>query len=256
MVDRCTISQPHMGQVNGHPVLLVDGKPFIMLAGEVHNSSSSSLAYMEQVWEKAEALGMNCLLLPVTWELTEPEEGKFDFSLVRGLIVQARQHGKKIGFLWFGAWKNAQCYYAPEWVKTNPTRFHRAQVVKGKTFIRNKNFYDMPYSTLSYLCEETRRADARAFGRLMSFIREIDSQEHTVVSIQVENETGLMGAAREHSDAADALFGALVPQDFADYMHMNCVAAHEDVRAALEKGKSSGTWEEVFCEMAPVSGLR
>ena len=95
--------RPHIGRINGHPALMVDGRPFIMLAGEVHNSSSSSLAYMEQVWEKANALGMNCLLLPVTWELTEPEEGKFDFSLVRGLIEQARRYGKKISFLWFGA---------------------------------------------------------------------------------------------------------------------------------------------------------
>ena len=56
--------RPHIGQINDHPVLMVDGKPFIMLAGEVHNSSSSSLTYMEQVWEKADALGMSCLLLP------------------------------------------------------------------------------------------------------------------------------------------------------------------------------------------------
>lgn len=225
--------RPHMGRINGHPVLMVDGKPFILLAGEVHNSSSSSLAYMEQVWEKADALGMNCLLLPVTWELTEPEEGKFDFSLVRGLIEQARRYGKKIGFLWFGAWKNAQCYYAPEWVKTDPARFHRAQVVKGKNFIYNSDFYDMPYSSLSYLCEETRRADARAFGRLMAYIREIDSEAHTVVSVQVENETGLMGAAREHSDKADVLFAAPVPRDFADHMHVH-----------------SGTWEKVFGDQA------
>lgn len=89
-----------------------------MLAGEVHNSNSSSIEYMEQVWDQAESLGMNSLLLPVTWELVEPEEGVFDFELVDGLIEQARRWGKKLGFLWFGAWKNAQCYYAPAWVKT------------------------------------------------------------------------------------------------------------------------------------------
>ncbi len=242
--------RPHIGRINGHPALMVDGRPFIMLAGEVHNSSSSSLAYMEQVWEKANALGMNCLLLPVTWELTEPEEGKFDFSLVRGLIEQARRYGKKISFLWFGAWKNAQCYYAPEWVKTNPARFHRAQVVKGKNFIYNVDFYNMPYSSLSYLCEETRLADARAFARLMAYIREIDSEAHTVVSVQIENETGLMGAAREHSDQADALFAASVPQDFADYMRSHQREAADVVRDALEKGRSSGTWKEVFGELA------
>ena len=158
---------PHMGSLNGHPVLMVDDKPFILLAGEVHNSSSSSLEYMEQVWEKAKTLGMNCLLLPVTWELIELEEGRFDFSLVQGLIEQARRHGMRISFLWFGAWKNAQCYYAPAWVKTNPKRFRRAEIEKGKGFLRLQNFYDMPYTSLSYLCVETMRCDARAFGRLM-----------------------------------------------------------------------------------------
>lgn len=238
--------QPHMGWINGHPVLMVDGKPFVMLAGEVHNSSSSSLAYMEKVWEKADALGMNCLLLPVTWELTEPEEGRFDFSIVRGLIRQARTYGKKISFLWFGAWKNAQCYYAPEWVKKDTGRFRRAQVVKGKNFIRNGDFYDMPYSSLSYLCGETRRADARAFGRLMAYIREVDGEEHTVVSVQVENETGVMGAAREHSDEANVRFAAPVPQAFVDHMRM----AGGEVGAAMEGGSSSGTWTEVFGPLA------
>ncbi len=34
---------------------------------------------------------MNCLLEPVTRELIEPEEGLFDFSVVDGLIAQARR---------------------------------------------------------------------------------------------------------------------------------------------------------------------
>ena len=88
---------PHIGEINGRKVLMVKDQPFIMLAGEVHNSNSSSLAYTEGIWDQAEALGMNCLLLPVTWELIEPKEDEFDFSLVEGLIQQARRHEKKIG---------------------------------------------------------------------------------------------------------------------------------------------------------------
>ena len=110
---------PSIIEQNGHKILYIHGKPLILLAGEVHNSNSSSLKTMEKVWEKAEALGMNALLVPVTWELVEPVEGKFDFTLVDGLIAQARARGKKLGLLWFGAWKNAQCYYAPAWVKTS-----------------------------------------------------------------------------------------------------------------------------------------
>lgn len=237
---------PYIGIKNGKKVLMVHEKPFIMLAGEVHNSNSSSLAYMEQVWDQAEDLGMNSLLLPVTWELIEPREGKFDFSIVEGLIGQARQRGKKISFLWFGAWKNAQCYYAPEWVKTDLERFKRAQVVKGKNFIRNEAFYGMPYTTMSYLCEETKKADAKAFARLMAYIREIDAEESTVVSMQIENETGLMGAAREQSDEADALFFGQVPSEFAAYMKQHTDSMVEDVKQEVKKGAETGSWKEVF----------
>lgn len=239
-------SAPKLGAVNGHPVFIVDGKPIILLAGEVHNSSSSSLEYMEQVWEKAEALGMNCLLLPVTWELVEPEEGRFDFSLVQGLIEQARVHRMKIAFLWFGSWKNAQCYYAPAWVKTDTRRFRRAEIEKGKGFIRIKDFYSMPYTSLSYLCDENMRADARAFGRLMAFIREIDSEKHTVVSVQIENETGVMGAARERSDEADALFASPVPVDFVEYMRSAVKFMTPDMKKAVEGGQARGAWRDVF----------
>ena len=51
--------------------------------------------YMEKIWKIADDLGLNTLLLPVSWELTEPEEGVFDFSIPDALIRQARE------------WKNA-----------------------------------------------------------------------------------------------------------------------------------------------------
>ena len=44
---------PHIGEINGRKVLMVKDQPFIMLAGEVHNSNSSSLAYMEGIWDQA-----------------------------------------------------------------------------------------------------------------------------------------------------------------------------------------------------------
>ena len=236
----------HIEKRNGQKMLVVKGEPFTMLAGEVHNSNSSSLAYMEKVWSHAEKLRMNSLLIPVTWELTEPEEGTFDFSLVDGLIAQARERNMKIGILWFGAWKNAQCYYAPEWVKRDLTRFKRAQMEKGKNLIHRMDFYGMPYTTLSYLCEETRNADAKAFAALMAHIREMDGEENTVIVVQVENETGVMSAAREHSDEADTLFYGQAPQDFVDHMKAHTAAMVPQVREAVEAGAESGTWKAVF----------
>lgn len=241
---------PYLKKQGNKTLLYVKEKPFIMIAGEVHNSSSSSLSYMEDVWEKAMELGLNTLLLPISWELIEPVQGEFDFSLVKGLIDQARERKMKISFLWFGSWKNAQCYYVPSWVKTDLLRYKRAEVIKGEKFTRNKDFYGMPYTTMSYLCEETKQADAYAFSRLMAFIRDYDSADQTVITVQVENETGIMGAAREHSDEADQFFNDMVPQKFADYMYANIDKMQSDIKEEMKKGKRRGNWSEVFGSVA------
>ncbi|MDO4340063.1 MAG: DUF5597 domain-containing protein [Eubacteriales bacterium] len=240
------MSVPYLKDYNNKKLLMVQEKPFIMLAGEVHNSNASSAEYMEEVWKQAEALGMNCLLIPISWEMIEPEEGKFDFSIVDGLISQAGKRNKKLGILWFGSWKNAECRYAPVWVKKDLERFPRAQIVKGENQTKLKFRDNRPYTTLSYLSKTTRDADARAFGALMAHIRDIDSKENIVVTVQVENETGILGTAREHSDEADALFESSVPEDFADYMKAHTESMTEDVRKEVEAGQTGRTWRERF----------
>ncbi len=245
---------PHIEKKNGHPVLMVKDRPMILIAGEVHNSDSSSPAYMEGIWNIAKELGMNTLLLPAPWDLIEPEEGSFDFSIPRALIDQARAREMHIVFLWFGSWKNAECMYAPAWVKQDLKRFPRAQIEKG----RNKAGRQvsptipvkMPYTTLSYLGQETMRSDAKAFAAFMSFLKDYDEAEQTVVAVQVENETGLLGAAREVSDEADALFAAPVPADFAAYMRNHTDTMTEEIRAAVLTGKPEGSWQEVFGDAA------
>lgn len=85
--------------------LIVDEKPFLILGGELHNSSSSNLEYLEPVWQQLKDMHLNTVLAAVFWQLTEPEEGKFDFSLVDGLIREAREHDMRLVLLWFGSWK-------------------------------------------------------------------------------------------------------------------------------------------------------
>ena len=236
---------------NGKQVLYVDDAPFFAVAGEVHNSDSSSPEYMEGIWKVADELGLNTLLIPVTWELTEPQEGTFAFSIPDALIGQAREWNKRIVFLWFGSWKNAQMMYAPEWVKRDIHRFQRAQLVRGEA----KSYHEMgpmkvSYYSISYLCEAAREADARAFGKLMAHIREVDEAMGTVIGVQVENETGLSGSAREHSAAADAAFASEVPGDFAQWMRGHVETMHPDVREAVMGGAARGSWAEVFGPVA------
>ena len=103
---------------NGRATWLVDGKPYIALAGELHNSSASSLRYMdEQVWPALRPLHLNTVILPVAWESVEPEEGKFDFSLPDGLIAAAKREQVRLVLLWFGLWKNGLSSYIPGWAK-------------------------------------------------------------------------------------------------------------------------------------------
>jgi hypothetical protein len=72
--------------------LVIHGKPYLIRGGELGNSTSSSLNYMKPAWEKLVQMNLNTVLIPVYWELIEPDEGKFDFALVDGLIQEARKN--------------------------------------------------------------------------------------------------------------------------------------------------------------------
>ncbi|MGA2500949.1 MAG: beta-galactosidase, partial [Tepidisphaeraceae bacterium] len=118
---------PHLRKQGTATQLIVDGQPFVMLAGELHNSSASGVEYIKTLWPKLGELGLNTVLAPVSWELIEPREGEFDFTLVDALLEQARMHRQRLVLLWFGSWKNGVSSYAPRWVLQDTKRFRRAQ---------------------------------------------------------------------------------------------------------------------------------
>ena len=161
--------------------LIVDGKPFLMLAGELRNSSATSLDYMKRVWPRLVAqTKLNTILAGVSWNQIEPQEGKFDFTVLDGVIQGAREHNLRLVLLWFGSWKNSLSSYAPDWVKRDFERFPRAQFEGGVSI-----------EELSTLSEANRDADARAFAALMRHVKAVDGRQHTVIMIQVENEVGM-----------------------------------------------------------------
>ena len=230
---------PYMDKSGPFARFMVEGKPFIMLAGELHNSSASSLAYMEPIWPRLREFGLNTVLAPVSWELLEPEEGRFDFTLVQGLLDQAGRQGLKLVLLWFGTWKNASSTYVPAWVKLDRTRFFHAVNADGS---QNR--------AISPFCREAREADAAAFTRLMEYLREHDS-DRTVLAVQVENESGLLGTARDHSPEARRTYQSPVPDVLLTYLKENHAVLAPWLRERYDAGKQSGTWPEVFGPAAP-----
>jgi len=230
-------AQPHLEKHGTATQLIVDGKPFLVLAGELANTASSSLEYMKPVWPLLVKVNLNTVLTGMAWAWIEPEEGKFDFNVVDGLIQEARRNNLHIVFLWFASWKNGISSFAPAWVKANQDRFPRVQIKSGQSI-----------EVLSTLSEANREADAKAFAALMKHIREIDSQKHTVIMIQLENEVGVLGDSRDGSAAANEAFGRPVPQELMDHLQKNKAALLPEFRKAWEAAgfKTAGTWEEVF----------
>src|ERR1700723_268188 len=113
---------PRFVQQDGRYALLVDGQPFLILGGQIHNSSAWP-SELPQVWESMAALHANTVEAPVYWEQLEPQQGQFDFTNVDQVVEGARAHDLHVILLWFGTWKNGNMHYAPEWVKTDPVRF-------------------------------------------------------------------------------------------------------------------------------------
>ena len=228
---------PHLEKRGTATQLIVDGKPYLVLGAELNNSSASSLEYMRPLWPKIAAANLNTVLATVSWELMEPEEGRFDFSLVDGLIQEARRHNLRLIVIWFGSWKNGNSTYQPVWVKTNQQRFPIIQDEQGK---------GLP--ALSTLSDANRDADARAFAALMRHIREVDGDARTVLMMQVENEVGVLGPSRDHSPAANRAFAGPPPKEFMDYLQKHKDTLIPELRKRWEATgfKTSGNWEEVF----------
>ncbi len=234
-------SMPAIQQNGAAKQLMVDGHPFLILGGELHNSSASSAAYMEPIWPRLQSLHLNTVVGTVSWELTEPEEGRFDFSLVDAQLAGARAHGMRLVLCWFGSWKNAGSNYVPIWVKQDKKRFFWA-AQKQNPDPGHRGLY-----ALSAFCKACEQADAHAFAMLMRHLRETDPQ-HTVIMMQVENEMGILTDAREWSPAASAAWDQPVPAALITYLQSHKAQLRPELAAtwAASGNRTSGTWAQVF----------
>src|SRR5450759_184052 len=236
---------PHLEKQGTATRLIVEGKPFLLISGELHNSTCGGFEFMRPVWKQMARKNLNSVIATVSWELVEPEPGKFDFALVDSIIAGARKEDLKLVLIWFASWKNGGSIYMPSWVKKDYEKYPRAKDENRK-----------PLEILSTFGDASCNADAEAFAALMRHIKEIDSVKQTVVLIQVENEVGLLdnmgktpgNARRDFCDPANAAYNSQVPMELIDYL----VKHKENLFPELYKVwstngfKTAGTWEEVF----------
>ena len=232
-----TAEPPRLVRQGSATQLVVQGRPMLLIGGELGNSSASGAAYMAPHWAKLRAMHLNTLLAPVSWELIEPREGSFDFSSVDSLIADARKHDLKLVFLWFGAWKNSMSTYVPAWVKRNQERFPRAQLPNGQGV-----------EILSAFAPETLRADQRAFAALLAHIAQVDGKQNSVLMVQVENEIGMLPVARDYGPLAEARFREKVPRELVDYLVAHRAALVPEMKRLWEEhgAKTDGSWTELF----------
>ena len=211
------VEAPQLVHKDGRYALLVDGHPYLILGGQIHNSSAWP-SELPQVWESLAALHANTLEAPVYWEQLEAQEGHFDYSIVDQLLEGARAHNLHLILLWFGTWKNGNLHYVPAWVKADSLRFPHTIRPDGE-----------PIDVLAPNSRNTLEADKAAFVALMRHLKQIDSERHTVLLVQVENESGNIGSVRDNSAESNHEFAGPVPADL-------LAAAH----------KQPGTWSQVF----------
>lgn len=217
---------------------MVNDRAFLLLAAETHNSAGTSRDYMSNVWKKADELNCNAVLVPISWESIEPQADCFDFTLVESLMNEAESHHKKLVLLWFGSWKNGLSTYVPGWIKTDLSRFPRTE-----------NEHGIKSRILSMFGSGILPAELKCFKKLIEYIKESDEEKQTVVAVQIENEVGILDAARDFSPLAEEAFERNVPTGLLEYLR----DAKSDFfpQKIKEAEHTAGRpWKEIFGEYA------
>jgi len=228
---------PHFARVGTVNQLIVEDKPFLVLGGELGNSTFTSMESMAPVWPKLKAMHLNTVLAPVYWELMEPAEGRFDFELLDQLILESRKQDLKLILLWFGSWKNSMSSHAPSWVKRHQEKYPRIKDENGTS-----------HEILTPFSEAVLQADKRAYVALMEHLKVFDGKEHTVIMVQPENEIGMLPSARDHGPLANEKYQAAVPKELLTYLQENKQRLVPELFLAWGSTgfRTSGNWEAIF----------
>lgn len=209
---------PHFEEANGRKVLYVDGLPFTVLAVEIpwwdliYGRYKETQGAYDKLYPAAAKLSLNGLKVPIKWSMIEPEKGVYDFSYVDHAKSMAEKNHLKLILNWFGHYASGDGtiygdltgdLYAPMYIVSDEKRYPRAVDADG-----------IPHhNTISYDYSPVVECEIAAFRAFMQHIKRVDSQTHTILMIQVENEIAVFGIDRhnpklwrDHSPAANQRF--------------------------------------------------
>lgn len=187
-----------------------DGKEVFVSGLQCHNSSTGT-DMMDKAISAIKLYGGNTLEAPIYWYAIEPEMDRYDMTQLKVLIDQARIAGLYLIVLWFGASKNGHPNYAPEYIKLHPENYRIAIGADGA-----------PVASLSPHCQNTLQRDKKAFLAVMTFLKEYDAGEKTVLSIQIENEMGYANTDRDYSQIAQSDYQKPLPDALHDVTLEDC----------------------------------
>ena len=230
-------SQPRLEyRGNSTARIIANNKPMMMIGGELGNSSASSPEDVKRTFSHLRTMGLNTVLVPLSWELIEPQEGSFDMSSLDVILAEARRNELKVVLLWFGVWKNSMSCYVPEWFKRDVKRFPRAHTPEGK-----------PVEEASSLSKNVLEADKRAFCHIMEYLRDHDAREQTVIMVQVENEIGMIEVPRDYSADATRMYYSAVPKQLTDYLKKHQKSLHPYLKERLQpQAKANANWPQLL----------
>lgn len=177
---------------NNRTYLEVDGKPFPLLGAQIRldallNCDKMNINEIEDYFKKAQELGVNCVQIPISWNMIESKEEKYDFSIVNSILQLSNKYDLKIELLWFSTNMvgDSFTYLTPQYVLQNyQKRFSRND--EGSFW----NYYGYQYTMIlddSWVLER----EIKAITTLFNHIRYWDSQngnKHPVITAQIHNE--------------------------------------------------------------------
>jgi hypothetical protein len=85
--------------------LILGGRPYLMLGGELENTSAlepMDIPFMDELFDILCEQKINTALAPISWKQLEAKEGEFDFSVLDALVERAQSRNLHLIILWFG----------------------------------------------------------------------------------------------------------------------------------------------------------